>query len=186
MKLPQPSQRDQAIIRLIIDHYKSTLRLGKKAMQKLVYLVNEISGVKSSYDFKFYTYGVYSTRLMNDLDVLRSFGALNISYDASNDSYNISGGEKFSFLEDPTQTLSNTQIEEIKEILDKLRGSSGRYLELITTIIFACKDAPSLWSDQDTLVDRVKALKPKYSNAEIREGIVKSNSLIVGRPQSVK
>ena len=46
--------------------------LSKISLQQLVYILQQLYGVESSYEFKLYTYGPYSTELTEDLDELVS------------------------------------------------------------------------------------------------------------------
>src|SRR5262245_60129714 len=82
-----------ALLALIIEKQGGERgRLGKKALQKFVHLIQEFGGVDSKYQFSFYTYGPYSSGLAGDLDILSALDGADIVYNATDNHYQISAG----------------------------------------------------------------------------------------------
>jgi uncharacterized protein YwgA len=68
----------------LVAHFAKRLggghNLGKTKLQKLVYLLRELKGVRVGYDFRFYNYGPYSDSLSGDLGYLQSLDAQSILF----------------------------------------------------------------------------------------------------------
>ena len=82
-----------ALISLLIKEAETKgQRLGKKALQKKVHLIQDLAGIDAGYRFSFYTYGPYSSQLSGDLDAVANSGGANIYYDRLENFYLITGG----------------------------------------------------------------------------------------------
>src|SRR6266850_259581 len=66
--------------------------LGKTAMQKLIYLMQELHRVPVGYRFRLYTYGPYSSDLAEDLTYVEYLGGLTIHYEPAQNTYKIRTG----------------------------------------------------------------------------------------------
>jgi len=152
------------LIAELAQKLRGTGRLGKKAIQKYVYLLQELEGVATGYKFSFYTYGPYSSDLAGDLDVVNSLQGVSITYSPSDNAYNIAQGEK----SDELKSRSVAYLQNASAGIEKLvRFFGGRYakdLELISTIVFLNRNDQQISAINETAVVRkVLELKPKYS-----------------------
>ena len=60
------SIRKSAILNLLQQNPK----LGKTAVMKAVFMLQQVKGIKLGYDFSIYTYGPYASDVMADIDDL--------------------------------------------------------------------------------------------------------------------
>src|SRR5690242_13151493 len=83
-----------ALIAEIVERFhRANYRLGKTALQKMVFLLQRSFGVDCDYSYILYTYGPYSSDVARDLDVVAGFGGAKIDYDFSFAGYEIHPGQ---------------------------------------------------------------------------------------------
>src|SRR5688572_5467817 len=92
MPRTQLNTREQFAAIVCIIRTTKCPNLGKKAVQKLVYLLKNELGLDLGYEFKFYTHGVFSRDLAGDLDIMKSMQLLDIRYDDATESFKICVG----------------------------------------------------------------------------------------------
>lgn len=147
-------------------------RLGKKALQKNVHLIQELGGVDAGYRFSFYTYGPYSTSLAGDLDTVASSGGVTISYNTTDNYYLIGPGAGADRVIERGIGFIQGHREAIEGVLQAFGGRLAKDLELVSTIAYLRRHAPTeTFEDDQNLVRRVKALKPKYSDNQVLTAI---------------
>ena len=148
----------------MISEYQSP---GKKALQKLVYLV-ERKGLDLGYDYSIHYYGPYSSELDYAVHSLEMQGLVDIK--AEGMSHRIHTTE----LEEENITLLPEDEQIINEVLKIFAPMSAHELELITTTDFVARDLSlrgNQYSDQE-IVDGVKVIKGgKFSSEKIFEAI---------------
>lgn len=143
---------------------RSSDPLGKKALQKLMYIFQENYEIKAGYKFDFYTYGVFSKELAGDLDILRSMKVLDIIFISESASYQIKAGSDADKMINDS-AVSNSEIKScLDQFMDKTSGLPAWKLEIISTAIYV-KSNENL--DDDSISARIRELKPKFSWAEI-------------------
>lgn len=178
------SKRDQfALIALLANQVGGTgRRLGKKALQKNVHLIQELGGVDAGYRFSFYTYGPYSTGLAGDLDVVAAMGGAKVTYNASDNHYLIEPGAAADHMIAKGQGFIDKNRAAIDRVLRTFGDRLAKDLELVSTIAYLRRHAPSGEFDSDAkLCAHVKALKPKYSENEIAMAIGEVKSFLAER-----
>lgn len=150
-----------ALIAQIVHDYKSVSgrTAGKKAIQKLVYVLQQRAKDAQFYRFSFYNYGVYSQDLARDIADAERYDFINVSYDAHANAYSIEPSENFAY--NSKFLPSSYNAEYCKDALPL----SPRELELITTIMFV-RDEEKL-PNEDSVVKRVLELKPKFEEHEV-------------------
>lgn len=176
MKINIPWNRYALIVELS-DRLKNRCpQFGKTVLQKMVYLLQELYGVDCGYRFDLYTYGPFSSELLQDLDLVENIGGVNVVPVTSGaGGYQILPGEHAESLKNKaTDFLSD---EQIASSLDNLVADFGNYwakdLELRTTIIYASRDMkrsgnPITRSD---LVRIVREIKPRFTDTEVQQAI---------------
>lgn len=168
------SKRDQyALIALLANQASGAgRRLGKKALQKSVHLIQELGSVDSGYHFSFYTYGPYSSGLAGDLDVVAAMGGAKITYNASDNYYLIEPGAETVHIIARGQGFIERNRAAIDRVLVTFGDRLAKDLELVSTIAYLRRHAPPGEFDSDArLGAHVRALKPKYSEKEIATAI---------------
>lgn len=154
------AQRYALIAQVVHDYNQTSGRpAGKKALQKLFYVLQRRNSEAKSYPFSFYNYGVYSNDLARDVSEAERCGFLDVEYDEANNTYSIRPGPDFG----ENQRFVPTHYD--ATALDDVLNRSAKDLELITTIMFVCDEEKI--ADKDAIVARVLELKPKFSEREV-------------------
>lgn len=147
-------------------------RLGKKAIQKNVHLIQELGGVDAGYRFSFYTYGPYSSDLAGDLDVVATLGGAEITYYSSDNYCLIGPGAKTDHLIEKGRRFIERNQAEIDRVLVAFGGRLAKGLEFVSTIVYLRRHASTgKFENDEKLAAHVKALKPKYHDIEIATAI---------------
>ncbi len=148
-------------------------QFGKTALQKMVYLFQTIYQTDCGYDFEFYTYGPFTSRLMDDLDFTEHIGGVKIcSVDTGKGGYEIvPGNDAEDILKRGNEFFSPPDIEDkFRRLLDNFGSFSATELELRSTIVYVDRDLQVRHSrsSEEEIVDLVKEIKPKFSPEEIQ------------------
>jgi uncharacterized protein len=147
-------------------------KLGKTAMQKLVYLIQELENVPVGYSFHFYHYGPYSSGLAGDLEFVSSLQGIQINYDPLLNMYNISNGDKAQVLVKKSEDFMNRYTYEINQILNAFGSKRAEELELIASIVYTWKAVNEENSHQEQhIIGQVAELKPKFTLQEIHAAL---------------
>ena len=160
-----------SVICYIVKNVAGSNRLGKKALQKYVYLLKDLKSVDLGYNFRFYTYGPFSSSLAADIDIAGDFGALAISYNETDNYYSIMAGPEIDrFIAKGEQYLAANKSK-IDEVLKNFGGRFAKDLELIATLVFVLKNSTERPMKLNALIAETHALKPKFSEEKIRRTI---------------
>jgi uncharacterized protein YwgA len=144
---------------------KVNSRLGKTAMQKLLYILQEGMEIPLGYRFDLYTYGPYSSAVMRDIDYGAWTGMLKVEYEGDR-GYEITPGPDARALDEYRQALEHSAGRKLNEAFEHFGTLNASELELRATVLYVEKDEPSLSEEQ--LIERVQGLKPRFDVAEIR------------------
>jgi len=151
-------------------------QLGKTALQKLIYLLQELFRIDCGYNFEFYSYGTFTSQLLQDLDLIENMGAVAINPVASfPGGYEIKPGPGKETLKSKAAGFLDSR--DVRSALEKLVNDFGKDcakdLELSSTIIFVDRDLKRQRGETkgDDLVLLVKELKPKFSEDEIEKDL---------------
>ena len=158
------------IIHLLMQLMKNGAgRIGKTAMQKYVYFLQEF-GVNLNYRYEMYYYGPYCFELSNDLDLLNMLGVIAIKDSPTTYGYSIElldNTDKYMKQTEAQNTLETCQsgFDKLLSIFD---NCSTRELELYATMHFvdSILKKKSKIADAESVIFEVKFLKPKYSTDE--------------------
>jgi uncharacterized protein YwgA len=149
-------------------------RFGKTALQKLVYLAQELQGVPTGYEFEFYNHGPFSSELAGDLDYLNWLDDVDLrAVDDAWGGFVIKPGSKAG------ETLAEAKdfLERYQNQVDRIIGDFGtmtaKQLELRATVVFVDQDARQHARplSREELAARVGDLKPQFSGNEILAAI---------------
>jgi len=145
---------------------------GKKAAQKVVYLLQEVAGVPTGFRFTFYTYGVFSSELAGALDAVESMGGIDAEYDPAENAYRLRAGLKAATIEGRGMAFLSEYRDAIENIVSFAEGKTARTLELISTIVFVEKtEGLGRDGEESRLVDRVVELKPRFDVSMVKQRI---------------
>ncbi len=139
--------------------------IGKTAMMKCIYFLQEIEKVPLDYSFDIYTYGPYSSEVMEEIDYARQNGLLDIKwviYPNGMQGYAISALE----------TSPTKYDRDIEEIINVFGSKTAKELELFSTILFVQRThGNNKWrKDKDSICKSVQEIKPRFSYEEIGSG----------------
>jgi uncharacterized protein YwgA len=149
----------------------SVNKLGRKAFQKLVHLSNDLAGVPTGYSFSFYIYGPFSRELSSDLELAESSAIISSVQNKVSGAFEINEGPQAKDAEKWAGDHFATYHMKLSALLEKFGKKSAKSLELYSTVVFIENSEPEVRGDPGMMVKRVNALKPKYSDTEIRAAI---------------
>ena len=153
-------------------------QFGKTALQKMLFLLQEVYGVDCGYDFSLYTYGPFSSQIVQDLDFVETSKGVKVQNVAPMaGGYIISPGEETDRLRKKAENfLNKTNVQNaFSKLINQFGYYSARDLELISTIVYVARDLKNDEGDlaREKIVQRVKQLKPKFSEETIDSKIQK-------------
>jgi uncharacterized protein len=162
--------KNQIILAAVAGEMKeSGCSLGRTKFQKIVFLLSELYDVKTTYKFRFYTYGPFSNGLAGDIDYLAKIDILDSVFHLSDGFYAIEPGEKFDKPHLVT-SLDSKIIEDIRTVVKDFGSKNASQLELMSTIVFVNR-FDERGSDEKLLKDKTLALKPKFTLPDVDTAI---------------
>ena len=131
-------------------------RLGKTAVMKLLHILQDGLGLSLGYRFSLYNYGPYDSEVMSDIGFAEVLGQVSVAYLGEDQGYAI----------EPTPSIGVSQlkpeaIRKIEILVRDFGGMNARELELRSTLLYLANELAGR-----QLVDRLRELKPKYSDTE--------------------
>ena len=124
------------IILNVLNVMSHNLNLGKTKLMKIIYMLQQVKNLNLGYDFDIYTYGPYSSEVLESIEVLVNKGlVLSKMYQ-----YNNYVGYELNLTDEGRRALSDISKEEntaICDILDFAEGKTARDLELFSTIFLS-------------------------------------------------
>ena len=146
--------------------------LSKISLQEILYILQEIYGVKSTYDFKLFTYGPYSIRLTEDLDMLLARRILSQEYCQGPVHYGfrLLPGEnyKLAYFTNYQDILEGYE-ERLKRVVQLFGRHSARDLELRAALIFL---SVRYGIKKEALVEKIQSIKGYFKREEVKEALL--------------
>lgn len=147
-------------------------QFGKTALQKLVYLLQEVYEIRCGYAFELYIYGPFTPQLMGDLDMVESLGGVQVVPAVPpTGGYHILPGHQGKVIR---QRASGENGEkDCTRALELLINDFGEYsakeLELRSTIIYVARfmRKTGVHLTRDEVTDIVKDIKLRFPRKEI-------------------
>ena len=157
----------------LLDKLEEKRYYGLIVTQKIVYFLKDAFDVHLPYEFYFYHFGPYSDALDWDLQMMKSFGLIEIGSDPQRTGYSIEVNDKVaeeSIRE--AQEFIKTNKPKIDKVLELFGDYAPSGLELASTIHFVYKNNKSKQPKAQLrriVVEKVKRLKPKFTVSQIKE-----------------
>lgn len=148
--------------------------LGKTAMQKLIYFLQEAKGVPCGYDYIFYNYGPYSQELASDLEYTDALDVISITPRSDLPAaFAISPGSYEEEMRKRGKDFLDRYRQRIEEVIRDFGDLSARELELMATIYYCYRFALDRGRrlSRESLVNQVKGLKPRFPGHEIEAAV---------------
>jgi uncharacterized protein YwgA len=161
-----------AAISYVAEKAQGAHPLGKTAMQKLIYLIQELTGVPVGYRFRIYNYGPYSSDLAEDVTYVEFLNGIRVDFDAALNSYKIEVSEKAPFLKEKAREFIDRYQSGMDKIIQEFGQRKARELELVSTTVYVSRvlQATQTYS-QERLMSQVQEIKPKFRPEEIQQAI---------------
>lgn len=160
------SNRKNVIIKMLQENPG----MGKTAVMKTIFMLQQVKHVDLGCEFSIYTYGPYNADVMEDIDELVSEGFLSSNAYCYKDYI----GYTLSAIDSKVEAmpkLKNTDAVALKEILDFVKGKSAKELELYSTIIYVDDWYSKNENTNNThaIIKKVHELKPHFSERVIQD-----------------
>jgi uncharacterized protein YwgA len=162
-----PWQRLVAISKLAEAFAEKSVQFGKTALQKTVYLLQELYSLDLEYRFGLHTYGPFCPELLSDLDFAEALDLVEIRRSSEGDGFDIAPKAPATFEKRTTDEFKGKLADSIRRLLRDFGGRTARELELLSTIIFIDRE-PETTRSEEELVRLVREIKPKFPEAEIK------------------
>ena len=155
--------------KVMIEVIKNRRDLGKTAIMKIVFILQQVFGFRLGYDFDIYTYGPYAVDVADDLNMLVQEGFVDADiYEYKNSpAYRFNATEKIKNL--PALLLSDDEQTKISQVLTLFGDKNVKELELDSTIIYIKNlYVRNKWDEiKADIINDVHEIKPHFSNYEI-------------------
>ena len=155
----------------ILDKLGENRYYGLIVTQKVVYFLKEAFGVDLPYNFYFYHFGPYSDALDWDLQMMKSFGLIDIGSDPQRTGYCIEVNKKTTQESiQVAQEFIGMNRSKINKVLELFGDYTPSKLELASTIHFVWnnnKRSQPKTQLKAIVIEKVKKLKPKFTQKEI-------------------
>jgi uncharacterized protein YwgA len=135
-------------------------QLGKTAVVKLLHLLQDGLGAPLGYRFTLYNYGPYDTEVMSDIEFAESLGQISVAYQGPDQGYRIEARPGTH-----SASIGNVSTK-LDALMEHFGSMNARELELRSTLVFLAKKYGG-----DLLISRLRELKPKYSESEVRSAV---------------
>jgi len=137
--------------------------LGKTAVMKIIYMLQQIKKIDLGYRFEIYTYGPYAAEVTEDIEDLIQSGLIrSCMHDYGNYvGYELQLTKEGNGVLDALSEEDNSSIVEIINFID---GKTAKYLELSSTIVFISElySKNKLTHNQNEIITKVHEIKPHF------------------------
>lgn len=150
---------------------KERLYYGTVVVQKIVYFLQNAYGVDLPYKFYFYHFGPYDDTLDTQLRIMKIYGLIDIGSDPKGIGYSIEvKEEKVEEYIKAADDFVEEHKEKVKSVLNLFGNRPPSDLELEATIHFVFRNHKGKFGNRqikDTVIQKVKTLKPKFTKKQI-------------------
>jgi hypothetical protein len=161
-------------------------RLGRTAIMKLLFFLQESKGVPLGYQFSLYSYGPFDSDVLADISSAERLNVLKSStvYYPSGLGYEYSPGGDVQNVKTLAGDFLNAHKTSIDWALDHFSGKTAGELELLSTILFVAKYQNP--KSVAKLVEQVELIKPHFSQGQIQQGFNDLVNLNILRTQPIQ
>jgi hypothetical protein len=157
-----------ALITEISERFSAAnFRLGKTALQKMIFLLQRSLGVDCDYSYILYTYGPYSADVSRDLDIVAGLGGALVSYDFSFAGYEIHPGPSSADLRGRASAFLESISPQLDRLVADFGGCTAKELELRSTVVYLSRPG----QNRQDLVTQVHEVKPHFNHTQIESAI---------------
>jgi uncharacterized protein YwgA len=142
----------------------------KKKLQKMVYLTQELEGLKLGFDYDLHFYGPYSAQLNGITSKLAAEGIIKFDYEGYSHLMSITDDAKKAVAEDAAD-IENETKESINNILSCYETKTASELELLATTLYVIRYFDNTQDTQKILAGVHKIKGEKYKDSQIKQSI---------------
>ncbi len=154
-----PWKRYALIAEIVQRFHQTNHRLGKTALQKMIFLLQRTFKVDVPYKYTLYTYGPYCSDVARDLDLIERFGGAQVLYDSGVGGYEIQPGPANQEMRERFNDFLDTIAPQLDALVSGFGGFNAKELELRSTIIYLAKPGLS----REELIQQVHDVKPHFT-----------------------
>jgi uncharacterized protein len=162
--------------------------LGRTAIVKLLYLLQEVRKVPLGYDFRLYTYGPFDSDVLYDLGSGESLQALDVKtvIYPSGYGYQVRPGTEANTVKEAVVAWLDSRQSDIEWTVDKFAGRSAKELELVATIAYVDRELAKQAKPYglDELARRVREVKPSFDHAYVDDKCAEARNLELMAPSA--
>jgi uncharacterized protein len=146
--------------------------LGRTAVMKLLYFLQELKAVPLGYDFRLYSYGPFDSDVLSDLATAASQGIVKedtVIYPKGY-GYKIAPTTRANQMSEDLVSQNSELTVKVDEILASFGSLSAANLELLSTILYVDREfsqSGSL-SSKTAITERVREIKPHFTESTIQ------------------
>jgi len=161
-------------------------KLGRTAIMKLLFFLQESKGVPLGYKFSLYSYGPFDSDVLADIATAERLNVLKSStvYYPSGIGYEYSPGSDVKAVQMLAGDFLADRRAEIDWALNHFAGKTSADLELLSTILYVAKFHNP--KTVDKLVEQVELIKPHFSQEKILKGFNELVGLNVLRTEPIQ
>ena len=147
--------------------------LGKTAMMKFIFILQQAYKVPLGYDYEIYTYGPYSSTVMEDIQLASDFATIDMKvviFPNGHSGYQLNVASETKAAINREQNFLEAYSEYISEVIQLFGNKTAKELELSSTIIYIYSNySQNKWDNSmDEVSQSVKRIKPHFDINEIK------------------
>lgn len=170
--MPAPLKVRLAIMSELAD--KLSGKLGRTAIMKLTFFLQELKDVPLGYSYRIYTYGPYDGQVLADLKIADSIGAVQTEQFEweGGSGYAIKSGRRPALSAEEQKLFSSYQAD-VEWVAQEFGELSASDLEVESTIFFVAKSAKQAKQkiSWEAIAKAVHSIKPHHSESRILKHI---------------
>ena len=169
----------------LLAELASRARLGRTALMKLLFFLQESKGVPLGYQFSLYSYGPFDSDVLADISSAERLNVLKstVVYYPSGTGYEYSPGSDLKVLRKLAGGFLQLHQASVDWVLEHFARKTAAELELLSTILFVAKYQNPRTVEK--LVEQVELIKPHFSQEQIQKGFKDLVNLEILRTQPI-
>ncbi len=173
---PKTCFQKNAVIAFLVYRFESMegpLCIDKAALQRIVYILQEIYSLPLGYDFALYNYGPYCANLTGDMEYTVYIGGIEEHYipgtPAARATILKTGSKADSLLEEALDFLKAHPVSNLDETLLKLGNFESYELDILATLHMIYRELHEGERSREVLLLKLKEIKPRSHDQAVEK-----------------
>jgi uncharacterized protein YwgA len=145
--------------------------IGRTALMKMMYFLQELHGAPLGYDFRLYTYGPFDSEVLSDLGTATSLNTVNerTVIHSRGYGYEITPGTSAQPLSAELERRNRDLAKQVDSVVAEFGDFSAGELELRSTILYVDRELSQSGTKTTAkdIAERVRQIKPHFDDATI-------------------